>query len=120
MSGSLDALPVELQLNIFRSFLPQDDLDEIDRTDLVNLRLVCKSVHASASVIFFERSYMLLRMKDNVYVEPGSFRQLRKNSETAARVKHLWVASAAADPDWLKERAAFDRTKYQTGSGLLS
>ncbi|KAF2825852.1 hypothetical protein CC86DRAFT_407103 [Ophiobolus disseminans] len=119
MSASLDALPPELQLNIFRSLLPED-VDDLDRTDLGKLRSVCKSIHPSATEIFFERYYMLVRKKNDIYVESRSFQLLRDNPRLALLVRCVWIAVAATGPKWLRQQAAFGYWGTPTEDRMLN
>jgi hypothetical protein len=105
MAQSLDTMPAELQLNVFRLLLPHPD--ETERPDLADLRLTCKSVLSSATDVFFERYYLLLRKENDIYVEPRSFQLLRKHPRYAALVRTVWIALAIAPPGWLRQQAAF-------------
>jgi hypothetical protein len=60
MAASLDAMPPETQLHIFRSLLPKDP-DDIDRDDLGALRLIFKALTAAATEVYFERYFLLVR-----------------------------------------------------------
>lgn len=100
MATSLDAMPAEIQFNIFRSLLPHN-VDNIDPTDLANLHFTCRSLLQCATEVFFERYYFLLRKENNVYVESKSFKQLRDDSRLANLVRSVWIALVAADAGWL-------------------
>jgi hypothetical protein len=104
--ASLDAVPVEIQLNIFRRLVPEDS-NEVERDDLASLRLTCTALRAAATEVYFQDFYLLLRKEDNVFVESRSFRQLLKKPHLAALVQRVWIALAAAEPDWLRQASAF-------------
>jgi hypothetical protein len=104
--ASLDAVPVEIQLNIFRRLVPEDS-NEVERDDLASLRLTCTALRAAATEVYFQDFYLLLRKEDNVFVESRSFQQLLKKPHLAALVQRVWIALAAAEPDWLRQASAF-------------
>jgi hypothetical protein len=106
MATSLDAMPVETQLQIFRSLLPVD-LDNPDRSALASLRLTCKAVKAAATEVYFERYYLLVRREGSAYVQTLSWELLFQRPDLAALVRSVWIALAAADRDWLRKQAAF-------------
>lgn len=118
MSLSLDSMPAETQLHIFRLLLP-DDLDQLRGEDLANVRLTCKAVHAAATEVFFERRIILLWKENGIYVESPSVKLLYSRPDLAALVKSVWVALAAAEPEWLSKKAAFDHFAEPTPTKTL-
>jgi hypothetical protein len=106
MVVSRDTLPAETQLSIFHLLLPEDP-NEKDRSDLGKLRLTCKALRPTATELYFESYYMLLRKQGNIYVQPRSLQLLREEPHLAGLVLNVWIAAAAAEPAWLRMQAAF-------------
>jgi hypothetical protein len=105
--ATLETMPAETQLRIFRQLLPKD-LDQLRGKDLASARLICRSLRNAATEIFFERHIILLWKVRGVYIESPSVRLLSRNPELAALVKSVWVALASASPAWLERKAAFN------------
>ncbi|KAH8691735.1 hypothetical protein GQ44DRAFT_734136 [Phaeosphaeriaceae sp. PMI808] len=110
MPPSLKSLPAEIQLNIFHRLVPKDP-DDPNRKQHAHLRLVCKSFHHAATEVLFEDFFLLIRTKDQAYIEPGSFKLLHQNPHLAALVRRVWVAHAATSPAWLHAQVSFESTR---------
>jgi hypothetical protein len=98
MAMDLTAMPAEIQLHIFRFLLPQT-LDILRGKDLANVRLTCKSVHAAATDVFFERHGLILWIGYGTVYVPDSTLQLCKRPDLAVLVKSVWIAIAISAPE---------------------
>lgn len=118
MSASLDGLPAETQLQIFHLLVPEDP-NNPERRDLANLRLTCKALRACATSVYFEHYYLLIRKEEDIYVEPRSHQLFLQRPDLAALVKAVWIAYAAAKPEWLRRQSAFGYDKIPTEDEAL-
>jgi hypothetical protein len=68
---------------------------------------MCKALKPCATELFFESYDLLLRKEGGAYVQSRSIQLLREKPDLAKLVRRVWIALAAATPQWLRERAAF-------------